>query len=120
MKDGTQYEALDYVILHQLAIADQLNPAPGAEAIPLPDKLSWGKVPGAKHYQVFIRDLWKEKDIYTSELLDKPELLLPKGLLKAGGYYAWRVHARDVNEHALLGDFNNGSLTSHVTFSIRN
>ena len=69
---------------------------------------------------MFIRDLWKEKDIYTSELLDKPELLLPKGLLKAGGYYAWRVHARDVNEHALLGDFNNGSLTSHVTFSIRN
>ena len=43
---------------------------------------------------------------------------LPAGLLEKGGYYSWIVHARDLNEHFMLGDFNHGSLSATVNFSI--
>ena len=66
-----------------------------------------------------MRDLWDEsKLIFSSKLLDKPSVQLPAGLLEAGGYYSWIVHARDLNEHFMLGDFNHGSLSATVHFSI--
>jgi hypothetical protein len=51
-------------------------------------------------------------------MLPKPELKLKPGLLKPGGYYSWRVHARDSNGNVLLGDFNHGSLSTPITFSL--
>ncbi len=50
-------------------------------------------------------------------MLTQPRLVLPRGLLKPGGIYAWRVHARDVNENILLGDFNHGSLSAEIQFT---
>lgn len=81
-------------------------------------ELAWLAVPGAAHYQVFIKDLWDDgKIIHSSELVTKPRLTLPPGVIKADGSYAWLVHARDVNNHVLLGDFNHGSLSREVKFS---
>ena len=82
-------------------------------------KLSWKAVPGAKHYMVFIKDTWEQRTIYTSKTLSKPELVLPKDLLKQHSDFTWRVHARDVNENVLLGDFNHGSLNLPITFSVK-
>ena len=68
---------------------------------------------------MFIRDQWNDdKLIYTSKLLTKAELQLPPGLIEDGGYYSWLVHARDINEDITLGDFNSGSLSAPVTFSV--
>lgn len=117
---GDKSVARDYVVVSPLAIASGARPAPDADNIPLPSELSWNGIPGAKHYQVFIQDLWEdEKLIYTSPLLPEPRAPLPPGLLKPGGLYAWRVHARDVNEHELLGDFNHGSLGPVMKFSVK-
>lgn len=118
MKDGKVYEAKDFVVLRKMERASNPVPKVGSENIALPEKLTWDKIPGAKYYRVFIEDAWEGTSILASDLLDKPELILPKDLLKAGGYYSWRIHARDVNENVLLGDFNHGSLTDPMTFSI--
>ena len=86
----------------------------------IPTQLSWDPAPGAGYYQVFIRDLWNEdRLIFSSKLLEEPVVQLPAGLLEKGGYYSWIVHARDLNEHFMLGDFNHGSLSPVVTFSIQ-
>jgi len=118
MKDGQQYQGKDFVILHKMQMAKNTVPKSGAENISLPTKLTWDPVPGAKFYKVFLNDNWQDTTIYTSDLLTKPELILPRGLLSPGGYYSWRIHARDVNENVLLGDFNHGSLTRPMTFSV--
>jgi len=116
---GKQSVARDFVVLAPLPIVTGAQPKPDADDIPLPKELRWNAAAGAKHYQVFIQDLWDgEKLIYTSPLLDEPRVRLPEGLLKPGGMYAWRVHARDVNEHELLGDFNHGSLGPPMKFSV--
>jgi len=118
-RDGRQWVARDFVVLAEVAYVASGQPAPEAEDIPIPSELKWEPVAGVKHYQVFLHDLWDgEKLIYTSALLDQPHVSLPRGLLKPGGYYAWRVHARDVNEHVLLGDFNHGSLGPQMRFSV--
>ena len=119
LKNGKRHIARDYVILSALPQAAGQVPAHEAEVQGVPKQLSWEPVPGAGHYQVFIRDLWNEgKLIFSSKLLDKPVLPLPDGLLEPGGYYSWIVHARDLNEHFMLGDFNNGSNSPVYTFSI--
>jgi len=118
MKDGQRYQAKDFVILHKMQFASNAVPKDGSEDIALPEKLTWDPIPGAKYYKVFIRDNWEEITVLESKLLTKPELLLPKGLLAPGGYYSWRIHARDVNENVLLGDFNHGSLTKPMTFTV--
>ncbi len=118
MKDGKQYEARDFVVVHKMGVATDLNPPDKAVLDTPPAKLSWKAIPGAKHYQVFIKDSWEERIIYSSKNLSKPELVLPKGLLKHNGIYSWRVHARDVNENVLLGDFNHGSLNLPSTFTV--
>jgi len=118
-RGGGESVARDFVVITPLPIAAGNQPTPNANDIPLPGELRWDAVVGAKHYQVFIQDLWDgEKLVYTSPILDEPRAPLPAGLLKAGGYYAWRVHARDVNEHELLGDFNHGSLGALMKFSV--
>ncbi len=121
LHDGKKYAARDYVMIKSLPIADQLNPPADANNLPLPSELSWGAVPGAKFYQVFIRDLWDgEKIIYTSAILDQPKLKLSEDILQPGGLYSWRIHARDVNEDKKFGDFNHGSLGAEQKFSVAN
>lgn len=118
-RDGATFVARDFVVVSRLPIAGSAHPAPGAEDIAMPSELRWRAIDGARHYQVFVQDIWdSEKLIYTSPLHAEPRAPLPAGLLKAGGYYAWRIHARDVNEHELLGDFNHGSLGPVMKFSI--
>ena len=119
MRSGKKFDARDYVALGRLPRAANLVPADGTENVALPKELKWDPVPGAKFYQVFIKDLWDgERLIHTSTMLDKPLLVLPPGLLQPGGAYAWRVHARDVNEDPKLGDFNLGSLSPELKFSV--
>ncbi len=117
LADGTQVIAKDYVIISRLPRASDMNPPDGAEQIPIPEKLTWS---GAEkgYYQVFIRDVWNDsKLIYRSKLLSKPELAVPTGLLQPDGLYSWQIHARDVNEDILLGDFNKGSMSLIAIFS---
>jgi hypothetical protein len=117
MKDGRKYLARDYVIIKPMPKVSGHIPTHQA-TIPIPKVLKWQAVGGAKYYKVYIKDLWDDgKIIHVSKLLDKPQLTLPRGLLKADGWYAWKVHARDVNEHQLLGDFNHGSLSPYLEFT---
>jgi hypothetical protein len=118
LKDGKIYRGEDFVVLREMRRARNMTPVAGAEDISLPKVLKWDAIPGAKHYQVFIKDLWEGKLLHTSKLLSKPYFDVPKELLKPGGYYSWRVHARDVNENVILGDFNHGSLTNPIEFSV--
>jgi len=118
MKNGKTYTAKDYVIIQAMPWETEINPPDGAENIPIPKELTWQPISGAKYYQVFINDVWKAKQIYTSKLLDKPKLILPKNLIEPGGEYEWRIHAREGNENILLGDFNNGTLTNKASFSV--
>ena len=118
LSDGTEITAKDYVIISSLPRISEVNPPDGAENIPLPLTLSWTPAADSKYYQVYIRDVWQDsKLIYTSKLLDKPELAVPAGVLEPDGLYSWKVHARDVNEDVVLGDFNKGSISRAVTFS---
>ena len=119
MTDGKIVTGKDYVIIHKMHRASGMQPAERSNLNVVPKKLSWNTVPGATHYQVFINDAWEGKSLYSSDLLTKPELELPKNLLKRGGSYCWRIHARDVNENVLLGDFNHGSLTKCFELDIK-
>lgn len=119
LKDGSQFQARDYVIIDELPQATGHTPAPDEEVEEVPKELAWDAIPGAAFYQVFIRDLWNDGQlIHSSKLLPEPRLALPEGLLEKGGYYSWVIHARDTNEHVLLGDFNHGSLSQPVNFTI--
>ncbi len=115
---GEQYRARDFVMHQTLSLPENLIPQSDVAEIPV--ALSWDAVPGAAYYKVFVKDLWADGAvIYTSGMLKEPRVLLPPGLLQRGGSYTWRVHARDVNEHPRLGDFNHGSLSQEVAFSIK-
>lgn len=119
LNDGSQFQARDYVIIDKLPQPSGHVPAADAEVDDVPKELAWDATPGAAFYQVFIRDLWNDgKLIHRSKLLSEARLVLPKGLLEKGGYYSWVIHARDTNEHVLLGDFNHGSLSRPVSFAI--
>ncbi|NOY66186.1 MAG: hypothetical protein GXP13_02100 [Gammaproteobacteria bacterium] len=118
LKDGSVYEAKDFVIIASMGRATGMSPAHDVTLKSIPEKLTWKPVPGAKHYQVFIKNAWEKRVIYTSGLLKKPELILPEKLLEPDGYYSWRIHARDVNENSLLGDFNHGSVNTSIEFYI--
>lgn len=119
LSDGTRYQARDYVILSQLPQVLDRFPGNGAVLEQVPAELSWKPVDGAAFYQVFIRDLWNDSRlVYTSKLLQETRLDLPPGLIESGGSYSWVIHARDTNEHGLLGDFNHGSLNRPAIFSV--
>lgn len=118
--DGKIHLAKDLVRIRTLPIARNPRPAADAENVTAPRFLSWDAVPGAKAYQVFVHDIWDgETMIFRSPHLAENRVKLPDGLLKPGGYYMWRVHARDVDEHIDFGDFNHGSLTPFFKFSVR-
>ena len=115
-KDDKQYLARDYQIMNLMPRADGRTPASNSE-VEVPWELSWDPVPGAKHYRVWIRDMWNDgKQIYRSGLLNESRLELPEGLLEPDGWYAWRIHTRDTQSHVLLGEFNHGSLTDWIEF----
>jgi len=119
LKDGTTSVARDYVVIGSMPLPGGFQPADQAELPELPAELRWKPVPGAKFYQVFVKDMWGDgQTIFTSKLLGEPRLTLPPGLLQRGGAYSWRVHARDIDEDATLGDFNQGTLGREVGFSV--
>lgn len=116
--EGKTYQARDYVILSPLQRVDYVSPADGASDIAMPTALEWKPVAGAAFYQVYLREAFENKMIVSSKLLREPRYVFKPGELVPGGYYRWSVHARDVNEHILLGDFNHGSMSRKFEFSI--
>lgn len=119
MKDGRTYDARDHVVQKLLPFAGGHQPATQAENVPMPAELRWDPVPGARFYQVYVRDEWEsERYLLTSKVIADNFLRIPPGLFKPGGSYTWRVHARDVNGDPEWGDFNHGSLARETRFSI--
>jgi hypothetical protein len=119
LSNGAVHTARDYVSISVLGRAGGHHPGHNEETAGLPTELRWDPVPGAGFYQVFIRDQWDDdRLIHTSKLLAEPVLTLPPELVKNGGMYSWIIHSRDVNEDPLLGDFNHGSLSKPVVFSV--
>lgn len=124
LQNGERYKAKDYVTHQLLGRAQGHAPGGGVELEDVPTRLSWDAIDGAGYYQVFIRDKWQADKLIHSSKLIKTNYYgvsegLPEGLLQAGGYYAWKVHARDVNEDIKLGDFNLGSQSEWVEFMIQ-
>ena len=117
-KDGKEYSAKDYVVMNRLSRADVVAPKDGVEDIVIPKELTWKPVPGATHYKVFMRDGFENTRILNSKLIKEPRIALKPGMLQPGGYYLWKVHARDVNENIILGDFNSGSVNKWMEFSV--
>ena len=119
-KKGQSVTASDYVIIKKMRIVTEVIPKTKTELSSSPTELKWKEIDGAKHYKVFIRDMWRDgKVIFKSKLLNKSSVKLKDLKLQSGGLYQWQVHARDINEHILLGDFNHGSLSKAFDFSIK-
>lgn len=118
-KDGQSFQASDYVIMSKLERATGMTPTDDDTVSQLPLTLKWNAIPGANFYQVFIRDEWTSKLVYSSKLLSSSEAVVPEDKLEAGGYYSWSIHARDTNEHILLGDFQMGSLSEKAFFTVK-
>lgn len=117
-KDGKKYNAKDYVVMNRLNRASSMQPANKNKQYKLPITLKWKEIEGAQYYQVFVRDEWTQQLIFKTKLINSNKVQIPNIKLEPGGYYSWRVHARDINEHILLGDFNMGSMSQHAYFSI--
>ncbi len=119
LSDGQEVLGRDYVVITALPRAGGLAPARDA-TVGLPAVFTWAPVAGAARYQVYLRDLWQPGDnpIHQSKLLTDTRYEVPAGVLKAGGHYAWKVHARDVDEHVLLGDYNHGSQSEWTPFEV--
>jgi len=116
LKDGTTLHARDYVIVALMPQARGLQPAAGA-TVGTAVELRWDKVPGATHHMVYVRDLWDDRRVvYSSKPAPGNSVKIPPGVLRPDGWYAWRVHSRDVNGHVILGDFNHGSLSPEQEF----
>lgn len=119
LRDGSRFEARDYVIHHVMAHPTGTHPAPDASDVPATTGFRWEPIPGARHYEVFVRDDWTWSQPFASGLLSEPRFQPPPGLLKSGGAYLWRIHARDSNGNVLLGDFNHGSLSPEMSFTVK-
>jgi hypothetical protein len=118
LKDGTVAEARDYVDPGLLPFAEKTYPEESQE-VPLPVTVRWNPIKGATHYKVVIRDIWNNRKIaFRSKLITESALTIPDGKLEVDGEYEWLVHARDVNEDPILGDFNLGSQTAYSTFTV--
>jgi hypothetical protein len=119
LKDGSQVHSKDYVHVTLLPQATGLVPNNRFDSVTLPGILAWEAVEGARYYQVFLRDMWnEEKIIFESKLITDNSIKLPAGLLEPGGYYTWKVHARNVNEDFEQGDFNHGSISDAAEFTV--
>lgn len=117
--NGKKYYAKDYIVMNGINRISEMQPA-NNETIKhiFPVTLKWKPVTGARYYQVYVRDEWTQNSVFESKLLTNTEITIPNNKLETGGYYSWRVHARDTNEHVLLGDFNMGSMSKHAFFTI--
>jgi hypothetical protein len=118
LKDGSRVEAQDYVIHHFMAHPTGTRPAAGAADVPASTELRWDPIPGAKYYEVFLRNDWEGIEAAASGLLTEPRFMPPRGMLQPGGEYVWRIHARDGDGNVLLGDFNHGSLSPEMRFTV--
>lgn len=116
--DGTVYSAKDYVVMTKLEKVSEMQPSGEEQEFNMPITLKWQPVPGSQFYQAFVRDAWTDKLVFRSKLIDTPEVRVPDEKLEAGGYYFWSVHARDTNEHVLLGDFHMGSMSKKTFFNV--
>jgi hypothetical protein len=119
MKDGRRIEAMDYVVHAVMPLPAGMLPAADAVDVALPGELRWNPVPGASFYQVFVYDKWNDELVYKTPVITDTVVKLPPGVLQPGGRYGWRVNARDVNEHVLLGDFNHGTTGPEFLFTTR-
>ncbi len=120
LKDGSRFEARDYVIHHFMPSPTGTQPVPDAGDVPASAELRWDPIPGAKYYEVFLRDDWAAgTEATASGPLAEPRFVPPQGLLQPGGEYVWRIHARDSNGNVLLGDFNHGSLSPEMRFTVK-
>jgi len=119
LKDGSRTEARDYVIQQMMGQPTGPQPVPGSSNVPASTELRWDPVPGARFYEVFVKDVWAGYETTDSGLLTEPRYVPPKGLLQPGGEYVWRIHARDSDGNVLLGDFNHGSLGPEMSFTVR-
>lgn len=119
LRNGARHVAKDFVIVQSMDRAQPIYPPDEAVVATPPAELRWSSVAGARYYKVHIRDLWADgKVVYESTMLSQPMLAIPNGVLEPGGWYSWRVHARDVDGHLLLGDFNHGSLSEDAVFTV--
>ena len=117
MNNGDIHQSKDYVAINKLPMVNITQPANSEKAIPFTQSLSWEPVSESAYYRVFIRDLWDdEKLVFTSKLSNETSVNVPDGILIPGNHYRWIVHARDVNEHPLYGDFNHGSMSESMEF----
>ncbi len=112
------YQARDFVIMTRLAQVSRMQPSGDSKEYDLPITLKWKPVTGSQFYKVFVRDVWTGKLVYKSKLITGPEIKIPDNNLEPGGYYSWSVHARDTNEHVLLGDFHMGSISKKSFFTV--
>lgn len=119
MKDGRRIESMDYVVHAIMPLPAGMQPVADAADVPLPGELRWDPVPGASFYQVFVYDKWDDKLVFKSNVMRDIAIRLPAGILQSGGRYGWRVNARDVHEHILLGDFNHGTTGPEYLFTTR-
>ena len=119
LKDGSRFEARDYVVHQFMAQPTGTQPVAGASDVPALVELRWDPVPGARYYEVFLRDDWAGTEATSSGLLTAPRFVPPKGMLQPGGEYVWRIHARDSDGNVLLGDFNHGSLSPEMRFTVK-
>jgi len=115
---GHEYQASDYMIMSRLERATGMSPSENSGPAKLPVTLKWDPVPGANWYKVYVRDVWDDKLVFRTKLIHEPLVEIPEGKLEAGGDYYWTIHSRDTNEHILLGDFQMGSMSEKVFFSI--
>jgi len=119
LRDGSAFAARDLVQIKTMELPSGFQPEDHAQLDAIPGELSWNAIPGARHYQVTIRDAWADgRHIFKSKLLQEPRATLPPDLLRRGGNYTWRVHARDVNEDKALGDFNLGTMGPVLSFTV--
>lgn len=121
LRDGSRHEGRDYVVHRSMERPRAAAPAHGETLARIPAEIAWQPVPGATRYKLYLHDFWDGgKLIYESPLVSEPRAKVPKGLLEAGGTYRWRVNARDLDGHELLGDFNHGSLSEDFEFTLEN
>lgn len=119
LKDGSHFEARDYVVHTSMAQPTGTQPTQDASDVPATTVLRWDPIPGAKYYEVFLRDEWAGTAAIDSGLLAEPRFVPPPGLLKSGDEYVWRIHARDSGGNVLLGDFDFGSLSREMRFTVK-
>ena len=48
-----------------------------------------------------------------------PRLGAAAGRAPSGGVHVWRIHARDSNGNVLPADFNHGSLSPEMRFTVK-